>query len=142
MAGTLDISSAFVLAGINGRSPVWLLQYVASGLLGAQAFNSGLAAAALGALLHFLIAFGAATAFYLASRKLMILVERAVISGLVYGVVVHAFMNSIVLPLSAAKVRPTVSGVVTQLIIHMLLIGLPISLIVRRFSTSFTEQTS
>ncbi|MBA3881307.1 MAG: hypothetical protein H0X73_01045 [Chthoniobacterales bacterium] len=132
IAGSLDIASAFVLAGMKGRTPTWLLQYVASGLVGAQAFSGGFATAALGALLHFLIAMGAAAVFYVSSRKLRILTERPVVGGLAYGVAVHAFMNLIVLPLSAATVRPTVSGVVTQLIIHMLLIGLPISLIMRR----------
>lgn len=141
VAGTLDISSAFVLAGIKGRPPIWLLQYVASGLLGGQAFSGGFATAALGGVLHFLIALGAATVFYVATRKLRILMERPVVSGLAYGVAVHAFMSLLVLPLSAAKVRPTVSGVVTQLIIHMLLIGLPISLIVRRFSSLSLNQS-
>lgn len=142
IAGVLDITSAFVLASLKGATPIYLLQYVASGLLGPRSFQGGFATAALGLALHFTIALGAAAVFYAASRKLGVLTRQAVGSGLVYGVAVHAFMNLIVLPLSAAEMRPSVSGVVTQLIIHMLLIGLPISLIIRRLSPQPSSSSS
>jgi hypothetical protein len=66
IAGILDITTAF----IRGRRPVRLLQGIASGLLGPQAFQGGWGTAVLGLALHFFIAFSAAAVYYAASRKL------------------------------------------------------------------------
>ena len=135
MAGVLDISAAFVQWSLQGVSPIRILQAVASGLLSADSFNGGLGTAVLGALLHFLIAFGAAGVYYAASRKLGFMVRRALVSGALYGVMVYAFMQFVVLPLSAFRgSRLTFASVVTGLIIHILFVGLPISLAVSRLS--------
>jgi uncharacterized membrane protein YagU involved in acid resistance len=133
IAGVLDLTAAFVTNYMRGLGPIGILQSIASGLLGTDSYKGGLKTAALGAVLHFFIAFTAATVFYLASRKFHFLVQRAVISGLLYGVAVYLFMNLIVLPLSAFphKIRFSSSAVVTGLIIHMLCVGLPISLVVK-----------
>ena len=134
IAGILDITSAFIIYGAKGATPVRILQSVASGLLGPESFKGGLATAGLGLVLHFVIALGAAAVFYAASRKLRILLDHPVASGLAYGLAIYAFMNLVVLPLSAASPKYSVYSVVSQLIVHPLLIGLPIALIVRRFS--------
>jgi hypothetical protein len=133
LAGTLDITAAFVEAGLEGRSPVSLLQGIAGGLLGMSSFKGGLATATLGAFFHFLIATTAAAVFYLASRKLKFLEQHAIASGLIYGVAVYAFMNYIVLPLSAYHVKVALPSVKDAAIV-MFLVGLPISLVVRRYS--------
>ena len=98
LAGSLDITAAFVVAGLRGRGPVSVLQGIAGGLLGISSFRGGLATAALGGLLHFLIATTAAAVFYLASRKWKFLVKQAIPSGLLYGVAVYIFMYYLVLP--------------------------------------------
>jgi len=49
-----------------------------------------------------------------------------------YGIAVYVFMYWIVVPLAFVNARHSVSRDVTAVIIHMLLIGLPISLIVRQ----------
>lgn len=134
VAGILDIISAFIHAATRGASPARVLQFVASGLIGRQSFQEGPATAALGLLLHFMIAFGAAAVFYAASRKFSILRERPIFSGLAFGAGVWLVMNLIVVPLSAATPRHSLSGDLIQLAIHMCMIGLPISFIVRRFS--------
>jgi len=139
IAGTLDLTAAFVSAGLRGRGPVQILHSIASGLLGAASFRGGFATAALGAALHFVIAFGAAAVYYAASRQIKLLVRQAVVCGLIYGVAVYAFMNLVVLPLSAISFKPAYppAALVTGLIIHMLCVGLPIALVVRRFSHRF-----
>lgn len=133
IAGTLDITAACITNGLRGMSPGRVLQSVASGLLGADSFQGGAATAALGLVLHFLIAFGAATVYFAASRKVSFLVRHAVVCGLLYGVAVYAFMNSIVVPLSAAPFKIAYTPV--GLTVHLLCIGLPIALAVRRFSS-------
>src|SRR3954471_17723499 len=70
-----DITFAFVMSGLRGVGPVRVLQSVASGLLGEAAKEGGLATAALGAVLHFLIAFVWATVYWVASRRLKLLVQ-------------------------------------------------------------------
>ena len=137
IAGTLDITSAFVNSGIQGgRSPMWVLQSIASGLLGRDSYSGGVATASLGLAVHFLIAFTAATVFYAASRRLTVLIDRPVVSGLLYGITVWLFMYLVVLPLTFHRsfLRP-VSAVAIGLTIHMLCVGLPISLVVSRYST-------
>jgi len=133
--GVLDLTAAFIVYGFYGAKPVPLLQGIASGLLGPKAFDGGLATALLGLLCHFVIAFGAATVFFVASRAIPFLLQNAVISGALYGVAVYFFMNRIVVPLSAAAKRPfSMKMMIIGVIIHIFCVGLPISLSVRRFS--------
>src|SRR5437870_4806757 len=107
LSGLGDITFAFVVSGLRGVGPGRVLQSVASGLLGETAKDGGPATAALGAVLHFLIAFIWATVFWLLSRRLRVLVQHPVICGLLYGFAVYAFMYLVVLPLSAAYFKPT-----------------------------------
>ncbi len=133
--GVLDITAAFVVYGFFGAKPVPLLQGIASGLLGPKAFDGGLATALLGLLCHFVIAFGAAIVYFVASRALRVLVDQAVVFGALYGVAVYFFMNRIVLPLSAVAKRPfSLKLMIVGVVIHIFCVGLPISLSLRRFS--------
>ncbi len=134
IAGACDITYAIVFSAFRGVSAMRLLQSVASGLLGAQAFNGGLTTAALGLVLHFFIALLAATLFYLAARAIPLLTHRAFLFGILYGLAIYAFMNLLVLPLSAfpRKVTFPLLATSTGLFVHMFFIGLPISLAVRR----------
>jgi hypothetical protein len=94
-----------------------------------------MATAALGLACHYFIAFSAAIVYYVASRWLPILLQHAIICGALYGVTVYFFMNRIVVPLSAARRFPF-SWVMMfiGITIHIFCIGLPIALLVRRFS--------
>src|SRR5205809_1873214 len=56
-------------------------------------------------LLHFLIALGTATVYYLASRRFEILVHRAVLFGLIYGAFVYAFMHVIEIGRASCRER-------------------------------------
>jgi uncharacterized membrane protein YagU involved in acid resistance len=137
VAGSLDITAALVLATREGKTPVHLFQAIAGGLLGMSSFQGGLATALLGAFFHFLIAFTAAVVFYVASRKFKSLVKYAIPSGLLYGLMVYVFMNYVVLPLSAYHVKialPPIGELTKGMSIVMFLVGLPIALIVRKYS--------
>jgi uncharacterized membrane protein YagU involved in acid resistance len=136
LAGVLDITYAIGFSAMRGVPPVRILQTVASGLLGAPAFSGGMLTAGLGFALHFFIAFAAAAIFYLASQAMPILARHSIIAGLIYGLLIYAVMNLVVLPLSAypRKVSFPLVVLVTGLFVHMFFIGLPISLAVRRTS--------
>jgi hypothetical protein len=141
IAGILDISSAFILWKQRGIGPVRGLQLIATGLLGPSSYDHGLASAALGLAAHFLITFTAAILFYTASRKLPFLTQHAITCGLAYGVAIYTFMNGVVLPLAAFKPKYTVSSIAIGVLIIMFLVGLPIALIVRRFSSRQLQLT-
>jgi hypothetical protein len=136
IAGTMDLTAACVQSGLRGMSPIRLFQAVASGLIGGAAATGGYATAALGVLLHFTIATGATAAYYLASRRLKWLSHYAVLSGALYGVAVFYFMRLVVLPLSAITFKPSGAPtvVLTGILIHIFCVGLPIALVVRKFS--------
>ena len=140
IAGVLDIAYAFVFSYLrSGRTPSFVLQSVASGALGRDAFQGGAKTAALGLGFHFLIALGAAAVYVLASRAIPFLTTHPLVSGTIYGLCVYAFMNCFVLRVSA--IRATTwpwsypkSVLIGGLLIHVFGIGLPIALVNRRYS--------
>lgn len=142
LAGVLDLAAACVNAGLSGVTPVRVFQAIASGLLGAESYKGGAATAVLGVFLHFIIAFVAAIVYYIVSRRIRFLTGYAVISGVIYGILVYWFMQLVVLPLSAfpGKNSFDLKSVITGLIIHILFVGLPIALVIRRFSKSVGER--
>jgi hypothetical protein len=133
IAGILDITYAVVTLFFRGRSPLWTLQSVASGLLGNKAFEGGLASGLLGLLAHFTIAIGAAATYWIASRRIGVLRHHPVISGLLFGVLIYLFMNFVVLPLSAfpLELKYPIATLAKGFLFHALLIGLPIALSLR-----------
>jgi len=146
VAGTLDLTAAFIVSWLRaGVSPVRVMQSVASGLLGAAAFTGGAKSGVLGVVAHFFIATVWTAVFYFASRRLRFIVDRPVLSGLIFGVAVYVFMNFVVIPLSAVPPRATpvpLSGRIIGLLVIMVCIGLPIALIVRRYSEREPGSTS
>jgi uncharacterized membrane protein YagU involved in acid resistance len=135
ICGMLDITAALVVYGFFGAKPIPLLQGIAAGLLGSRSFSGGVSTAALGLLCHFFIAFSAAMVFFIVSRGLPFIVNHAIISGALYGVVVYFFMNRIVVPLSAARKFPfSFKMMVIGITIHIFCVGLPIALVARRYS--------
>ena len=137
IAGTFDITYACIFSYVRrGTRPAVILQSVASGVFGQSAFTGGLKMAAMGLLFHFLIATIAAAVYYLASRKIRILITQAVVCGILFGVCVYLVMNLVVVPLSAAGGRPSFPWpiLINGLLIHMLGVGLPSSLFARAVS--------
>lgn len=130
IAGTLDLLQACILFG-------WDIPLViAGGLLGRSAFHGGAPTYILGVLLHYFIACSAAATYYAASRKLPFLKEYPIVCGLFFGAAVQEVMNLLVLPLSALHSRGPYSlhDLILGLLVHMVVIGLPISFSVRRFA--------
>lgn len=130
VAGILDLLQACILFG-------WDIPLaIAAGLLGRQAFQGGAGTYILGVLLHFFIAFSAAAVYYAASIRLVFLKEHPLVCGLFFGGAVQEVMNLVVLPLSALHARGPykLHDLILGLVVHMVVIGLPISFSVRRFA--------
>ena len=129
-AGTVDLLQACILFG-------WGIPLViAAGLLGQRAFQGGSGTYTLGVALHFFIACSAAAIYYGASRRLRFMTENWIVCGLLFGGAVQEVMNLIVLPLSALHARGPyrLHDLILGLVVHMIVIGLPISFSVRRFA--------
>ncbi len=132
--GVLDGVAASVQFGLRGIQPLQVWQGVASGLRGERAFRAGWVGGGLGLFLHFAIAFSAATVFVAACYALPFLARAYWIWGPFYGVLVFLVMNLVVVPLSARPKRPVSSQIIiTQVIIHIFLVGLPIAMAANRF---------
>ena len=141
ICGVLDISSAIVIAIAGGGSPVRMLQGIAGALLGPATFERGFATAAMGLAMHFCVALTAATVFYLVSRGIPALVDRAWIAGIVFGFVWLLVMYRGVIPLSQVVRTLYLTNVRRNLpalwplpfFVHIFCVGLPIALAVRDF---------
>ena len=130
IAGTLDLLQASILFG-------WDIPLsIAAGLLGEKALHGGAGTFLLGVLLHFFIACSAAAIYYGASRRLTFLTEHPLVCGLFFGAAVEDVMNLVVLPLSALHARGPyeLRDLIQGLLVHMVVVGLPISYSVRRFA--------
>ncbi len=123
IAGALDLTQAMILFGAD------IPLAIAGGLLGRSAFHGGAGTYVLGVLLHFFIALSAATVYYAASRKLEFLKEHPLVCGLFFGGAVEEVMNLVVLPLSALHARGPyhLHDLLLGLLVHMVVVGLPIS---------------
>jgi hypothetical protein len=116
----------------NPFTIVW--QYIASGALGNGAFTGGTATALLGVLFHLLIAFIIAGVFVLSADRIPLLRRYPIAAALLYGFGVWIVMNLIVIPLSAAPPlpAPTMPWLVENILEHILVVGLPLGILVRR----------
>ena len=140
LCGIGDIAFAIIYYGYMGKvkpGTMRVLQSVAAGLIGRDAaIAGGVRTAALGLLCHFIVAFCAAAAYFIVSRALKFMTSQAFICGLLYGVVVFVIMTWLVVPHTARDSPPP--AITTDLIVpvvgHMLLVGLPIALAVKRFA--------
>lgn len=134
VAGTLDITAAVTYYPMTtGVRVVRLLQNIASGALGPRAFDGGLGTAALGLAFHYFIALVWTVVFYAAVRRFRHLLRNLLLTGAVYGVVVWAMMNLVVLPLSRVRrgpLHPLQTIVAAAFLV--ICIGLPLAGIVGR----------
>jgi hypothetical protein len=132
--GSLDILDAFIFFGLRNRvPPSRILQSIAAGLLGRASFQGGFATAALGLILHFIIAFGIVGTYFVVARAVPALTRRPFLTGPLYGLVAYGVMNYIVIPLSdaASGGAPPVPVLLNGLLIHAFGVGLPAALFAR-----------
>ena len=132
--GVLDAADGVAYFALTaGNNPIQVLQYIASGALGPSAFSGGLAAAGLGALIHFGLAYGFTAAFVLAWTRVDLIRRSWALAGLAWGAAVWAFMNLLVLPLTRVRLSPITAGAAIHGIVgHALFVGLAAAIVARR----------
>ena len=121
---------------LGGYPLISVYQYIASGALGNAAFDGGIATALLGLLFHFIVSFVIAGVFILSADRIPLLRRYAIPGSLLYGFGAFLVMNLIVLPLSAAPPLPppTIPQLIVMILDHILVVGLPLGILVRRKS--------
>ncbi|HTZ97845.1 MAG TPA: hypothetical protein VMB18_15695 [Terriglobales bacterium] len=135
ISGTLDLTYIMTFYAFRGIGVQTIPHAIASGLLGIKSFDGGWPTAILGIFLEYVITFVATLVFYAASRKLTFLARQALFWGALYGVAIYFFMHYIVVPLSAApKFQHTALTIAVDFIGHMIVIGPPMALAVKRYS--------
>ena len=134
IAGALDILFALTHAGVNGMGPQQLLQVVASGLLGQDAYAGGWGTAVLGLAAHFVLSLLWAALFVVVASRVPRLLAKPALSGALFGVLVFLAMRLVVLPVSAfphpVSFKPLSAGL--DLLSHVFFFGLPIALAAAR----------
>jgi len=131
VAGLLDLLFVSALWWPSGVSPVAILQVIASGMIGAKAFDGGLVSAGFGAMLHFILTVAMAAIYILCAPNA--LRRNPWIGGTIYGAMIWAVMNLVVVPLSAAPVGPPPTLVaIADFVGHLMFVGLPIAFFARR----------
>lgn len=135
VAGTLDILVAVTYYPLTVHVSVErLLQGIASGLVGMQAFAGGMGTAVLGLACHYSIALIWTLVFFVVFPRLRILGRSLVLTGLGYGVFVGLVMNLIVVPLSRTPKGPfSLTHFLIAVFILLFTIGLPLAGIIGRY---------
>jgi hypothetical protein len=144
LCGVLDIIAACIDAYVAaGLTPEHVLKSVAGGLLGRSTFQGGLKTAALGLVMHFTMALTVAAIFYALSRRFPMpqRLSAVVAVGMSYGAAVFVVNNFATAPFlswvrslylhTPVLFKPPMG--LSQFVIHMFCVGLPIALVMRRY---------
>ncbi len=136
LVGSLDIIAALVQFYIKtGKDPLIVLKYIASAIIGKDAYPGGNKMAAMGLLLHFLVALAWTLFFFLIYPKLKLLSVNRVLTGIVCGIFIWAMMSYVILPMT--KVPPGGAFNLKQATISALIligaIGLPLSFMAYKY---------
>jgi hypothetical protein len=139
VAGTLDILSAFVFAGMAGANVGQVLRYVASGPFGDEVRGGGAGWAAIGLGVHFAIMLCMCAAYMIVAPRFPSLLRRPIPAGLAYGLLLWGIMYYIVKALRwpdanlPHEVADPLWSIGNQLFSHCILVGIPIALIAARY---------
>lgn len=133
IAGTLDITAAVIQTLINGRNPLMMLKFIASGVFGIAALQGGNGYAILGLLFHYAIAGIWTWFFFLLYPRLEVLQKNILLTGILYGIFVWLAMNRIILPLSHTPPLPfDLRGAMISAAILIAAIGMPLAVMAKR----------
>src|SRR5438270_1743104 len=135
LVGLLDITGAtihFLLR--TKRNPLLIFEYIASSVLGIQAYLGSWWMIVLGLLFHFLIAFFFTVFFFLIYPKISLLSWNHLFTAILYGIFIWMVMNLLILPLTKVTKPPFILlQSLIGLAILIVAIGIPLSFIADRY---------
>lgn len=118
-----------------GVPPANIVKGIAAGWVGREAARAGGAEMVLlGAVSHTAIALAMVWVYWLASRRLSVLLQRPLVCGLAYGAATWAAMKFLVIPLSALTPSAAPPSMVWQALhlgSHLFIVGLPSAYLAR-----------
>jgi hypothetical protein len=133
ISGALDILFAMILTVAFGRHIGDMLRSVASGPF-PTATGMGANGAILGLLVHFALMGIMATALMLIIGRTRAYLDHPVLVGVMYGLITYFIMNWMVVPLRfGTPLPPKTLSIVTQLFAHIVLVGIPMAYVARRY---------
>jgi hypothetical protein len=111
-------------------TPLLVMQWDASNLLGMAAYRGGWATAAAGTLLHFCVGIVWGALFVLAALRIRWVMEHALTTGIILGIVAITVMRGII-HLGHAVVHPFPSFWLFLYIVvgHVVFFGIPVALV-------------
>jgi hypothetical protein len=135
IVGVLDGAAAVANAWFrSGTPPDRVFKYIASAIFGSAAFSGGAEMVATGIFLHFLVAIIWTMIFTVAYPAFPLARRNKWLVGCGYGLLVWLIMNRVVVPLTQAPpLKFSWEGAAMGWLIHMLLVGIPIVWLVRRW---------
>jgi uncharacterized membrane protein YagU involved in acid resistance len=134
VAAALDISGAIIVFAyiLKLSTPQKILQSVAAGALGKEAYLGGWQIAIVGLLFHTFIATSFAFFYVLIYPAVKKIIKSPLISGILYGCFVWCVMNLGVLMLILGKqVNP--KYIFANLSILIIMVGIPIALLTNKY---------
>lgn len=132
LVGTLDICAALAQFYLKtGKAPFKpVLTFVASGLLGKDAFTNGDGMMFVGLLIHYCVAAAFTVFFFLTVEKTNLVRQQPLLTGILYGAFVWVVMNLLVLPMTNAnRLSKEFWNVTIGMLILICCIGIPLSYI-------------
>lgn len=131
IAGSLDILTALLVYVVilQKTTSLKLLQSIASGVFGKEAYAGGAATAWYGLGFHFLIAYSFAIAYFFIYPVMGSLRRQRLISAVLYGVFAWCVMNLLVLPLVMDRHASLNWNAFLGAAILVLMIGMPVSFV-------------
>ncbi len=134
LVGLLDLLAAFISFYLStGKSPLIVLKFIASAVLGQSAYTPESGSIWIGLLLHFTIAFLFTAFFFLLYKPLRLFKVQWVFLGVIYGLVIWLVMNKLVLPLTLVKQQPfNWMDAARAVLILITMIGLPLSWMLKK----------
>ena len=140
IAGALDITAACIQAYMKtGTSPAQVLKYVASGAVDPKTFSNDTMLAAVGLVVHFIIAISFTFFFFFLAKQIPSLVKYPIPIGILYGVFVWATMRFIIIPyISRLNPKPiegaeAIKNAAIAAGIIVICVGIPVALLARKY---------
>lgn len=131
IAGALDIAAAILLNPQVTAQVV--LQSVAGGWLGREAYAGGWPTAWLGLASHFGVMLVIAAVWAGLAARVEAARRLWPVAGALWGAAVYAVMTWVVVPLSNATLPPPdATAIIQGLVVHVVCVGLPMAFITRR----------
>lgn len=125
VGGTLDLIYALGVNAAYGVPPLRVLQYIASGLLGAAAFQGGGLTSLVGLASHYALMAIFAAVLALAVRRTDLRRLHPLLLGFGAGTALFIVMNLIIVPLSQTPAIPPLplGRLGLEILVHSLLVG-------------------